>query len=522
MLSSSVQQAPKRRDRFFHNVLWAWFGVGINIFSGFLLAPYTLHKLGDEAFGIWTLILAFVEYMYLLDLGFRSATVKYTANYATTGEPDKVNETINTAMLYASVSSALTICATILLTTTITNFEHISPQYRHVFSFLLIVVGVAWALGTLFGLPGAALEGLQRFDITSRIWIITIAVRCLGIAAVLYLGHRLMAMGAVTFVSVCLGYALNVIYLYRVWPHFQWSPRLATYSMFRKMLGYGVHTVVATFGQQSLNQASPVLIAHFLPTAFSGYYQQALKLPLYVVDVVGRVGAISGSQAAEMMARNDIESIPRMGIYVNRYCFLLFTPVTISLIVYGRELMHIWLRNPEFVARSAPLLPILAIGITLASAAQFNSSSILFGLGRHQGYAKSLVAEALLQILGIYLALRWHYGILGVAWVTTSLMVVNRGLVTSWLLCRATHFNLVYYVRSIYLSPFLISIPVLLGALWSKSHWLPGTNPFQVVAGGAMIASLYYGLGYFFCLEPHHRDLPLLWIRKRLGRAPED
>jgi O-antigen/teichoic acid export membrane protein len=519
MSSSSVQQPAKRVHRFFHNVLWSWFGVGVSIFSGFLLAPYTLHKLGDEAFGIWTLILAFVEYMWLLDLGFRSATLKYTAHYATTGEPDKINETINTSMLYGSIASVITICAVFLFAGRVVEFEHISPQYHHVFNLLLVLVGVTWACGTVFNLPAAGLEGFQRFDLTSRIWIASIAVRSFGVAAVLYLGHRLLAMGVVLVLSVALTYALSLIALRSVFPVLRLSPRLASYSMFRKMLNYGIHTILANISQQCLNQSAPLLIAHFLPTAFTGYYQQALKLPLYAVDVVSKVGVVSGSQAAEMVARGDMDSISRMGIYVNRYCFLLFAPVTVALMVYGRELFHLWLKNPQFVAMSSPLLPVLAIGLTLALAAQYNSSSILYGLGKHHGYAKSLMVEAALCVPGIYLALRWNYGILGVAWVSATLMVLNRGLVTSWLLCRALHFSLVKYLRGIYLSPFLIAVPVLLGALWVKHHGLPGVNLVQVAAGGLMIAAVYYGLGWVFCLEPEHRNLPIVWIRARLGRA---
>jgi hypothetical protein len=58
---------------------------------------------------------------------------------------------------------------------------------------LLIIVGIGWASGAVFNLFSACLEGFQRFDLSSRIWIVQIAIRTLGIAAVLASGHGMFA-----------------------------------------------------------------------------------------------------------------------------------------------------------------------------------------------------------------------------------------------------------------------------------------------------------------------------------------
>ena len=89
------------------NVLWSWLGVATSIVTGFWLSPFIIRKLGDEAFGIWSLVFAFLEYYWLLDLGFRSATLKYAAHYRATGEDDKVNEVVNTGLAYSSAISAV-------------------------------------------------------------------------------------------------------------------------------------------------------------------------------------------------------------------------------------------------------------------------------------------------------------------------------------------------------------------------------------------------------------------------------
>ena len=514
---AAPQSRQKRSERFLGSVLWSWFGVAVSIFSGLLLSPYTIHKLGPEGYGVWTVIFAFVDYLWLLDLGFRSATLKYTAHYLALGQTDKIIEVLNTGVLYATAISAVTIVATVFLAGYVSRFENISPPYQRPFTILLIVVGIGWASGAVFNLFSASLEGFQRFDLTSRIWITSIAVRSFGIAAVLAAGHRLLAMGAVVLLSLALTYSLSYFSLRRIFPQFQFSPRKASFAMFRQMLAYGIHTFLAFISQQLLNQSPPILIAHFLPTAYAGYYGMAMRVPNYSVDLVNRVGLISGSHAAELAARNDLSAIARMGICTNRYCLTMFAPMAIAMVVYGRELFRVWI-SPEFAAISAPLLPVLAIGITLGVAAQFNSSSILYGLGKHPGYAKSLMVEAILCVAGVYLVLP-RYQILGAAYITAILMVINRGLFTAWLLSRAVKYSFPAYLWGIYGMPTLVAIPVLLGAQWMKLHWLQGNNWRQIIAGGTALTIAYYAAAYFLCLEKQHRHLPVRWIRTRLGIA---
>jgi hypothetical protein len=44
------------------NVTATWLGLLVHALVGFFLSPFILHRLGDQAFSLWVLILAFVEY----------------------------------------------------------------------------------------------------------------------------------------------------------------------------------------------------------------------------------------------------------------------------------------------------------------------------------------------------------------------------------------------------------------------------------------------------------------------------
>jgi len=383
----------------------------VSLLTGLWLSPFIIKKLGDEGYGVWALVFSFVEYYWLLDFGFRSATLKYSAHYRATGENDKVNEVINTGLAYSGAAASLLICATLVFAGRAQQFFQISGAYRPVFTTLVMMVGCAFALGTVFSLCSGVVEGYQRFDLTTRVWITTTTLRTLGLVAVMLMGFQLKAMAMVAIASLAAGYAYNYRNLRTGFPSLHLSFSGIKASMFRQMFRYGIHTSVATVSMLVLNQGTPLILAHFLPTAFVGYFLLPTRLLRYSVDMVCKVGYVTVSSAAEMAARREYDQVYRMGVYVNRYCYALFAPAALALCLYGTELLKVWV-NPEFAFHSGPVVAVTAVATTLGIAAQYNSSSILFGLGRHQVYAYSLLAEALLSSAAEWIVIP-RYGIVG-------------------------------------------------------------------------------------------------------------
>src|SRR2546423_9745635 len=89
------------------NVGSSWCALGVNILVGIFLSPYILHRLGDEAFGLWILIFSITGYYGLFDLGIRSSIIRYVAKYAATEEYDDLNRLVKTAMFTYSGIGAL-------------------------------------------------------------------------------------------------------------------------------------------------------------------------------------------------------------------------------------------------------------------------------------------------------------------------------------------------------------------------------------------------------------------------------
>ena len=505
--SVAPQASPSHGERFLRNVLWNWLGVITNLAVGILLSRYIIQKLGAERYGIWVLIFSILDYFWFFDLGLNTAVTNFCARYLARDEPEKINEVINTALFYFSIISLLIMAVTLGLSWRVDSFFEVAPAHRKEFATLVTMTGMSWALCVVLQMFVSALDGFQRFDMTSRVWVATLIVRSSCYALLLKFGFGLVEMGAVFVVCQVLGYIVNFQNFAKAFPELRFARRFVSFPVFKEIVKYGLHSFLANSSGLLLNQSGPVLIGHFLPSSFVGFYGLPARLLQYAVDAVSRIGIVTRSSAADLRARGRHEDVLQLGIYANRYSFTLFMPMALALVVYGREIIRLWVGS-EFATHSAPLIPIFLIANGFVLAGQYNSSAILFGISKHGGYARGLLVEGILNVIGLWIFIP-RYGILGAACVSAVLMLVVRGIYTPWLLCRSLNHSLLRYMASIYLRPALTAVPAVALAWLLKTRLIPGRTWLELFGACALVALFYAAMAFFTCFTPSHRVLLL-------------
>jgi O-antigen/teichoic acid export membrane protein len=506
-----------RGQRFVTNVLWNWTGTAASLFTGLILSPILIRKLGPDGYGVWALSFAMADYYWFFDFGFRSATVKYVAHYTATAEPEKVAEVIGTSLLYASLVGAAILAIVGTSAHLIVRFFQVAPAYQDAFARVIVMVAASWCLGLVLGLAGMSLEAVQRFDITNRVSVIATVSRAVAQAVLLYLGFGLIPLAAATVGGQVLGHVLNYVNFRSVFRGVPIGPARASRAMFRQLASFGIHSFLITISGLFQQQSAPVLIGHFMPASFAGFYSLPLRLIQYTAEFVGRIGIVTNSTAAELSAKKDLQGLSRLPIFTNRYCLVIFMPVAILFWAYGRQFFEFWV-GPQAAAYSAAVLPILLAGSLIAVVGQFSSSMLLMGMARHQRYAQGMTVEMLVGLVLLVFAIP-RYGIVGAAWVTAVLMVANRGVYLSYLVSRTIEMSLWKYWREVYAGPALSAIPALLLVFALRSTILPGHSLFQLALAGLTGAIATYAVAFFVCIEPNHKRLLRDALSKSLSRS---
>ena len=65
--------------RFALNVGMNWVATAVNMVVPFFLTPFVVRHLGTVQYGLWILAVSTVSYLALLDLGLRSAVIRFVS-----------------------------------------------------------------------------------------------------------------------------------------------------------------------------------------------------------------------------------------------------------------------------------------------------------------------------------------------------------------------------------------------------------------------------------------------------------
>jgi hypothetical protein len=128
---STPERSAAQGSRFLTNVLWNWLGVAVSLFTGFVLSPVVVRRLGAERYGICALVFSLLDYFWFFDFGINTAIVNFAARFQASGRKDKINELLNTALAFFSVVSvALAGLSWLASAHVATLFPGVSPQWR--------------------------------------------------------------------------------------------------------------------------------------------------------------------------------------------------------------------------------------------------------------------------------------------------------------------------------------------------------------------------------------------------------
>ena len=198
------------------NVGSSWFALGLNIVVGIFLSPYILHRLGDDAFGLWILIFSVTGYYGIFDLGIRSSIIRYVAKYAALEHRDQLNQLVNTAMLAYLGVGLLTMSITVVGSFYLTSIFRVPTAFLATARLLFLMVGTSVALSFPLGVFGGILEGLQRFYVLNFTNISSTVLRALLVVVALRRGHGLLAVAFITVLLPLIGALVNAAIILRI------------------------------------------------------------------------------------------------------------------------------------------------------------------------------------------------------------------------------------------------------------------------------------------------------------------
>jgi O-antigen/teichoic acid export membrane protein len=493
------------------NVGSSWFALGVNVLVGLFLSPYILHRLGDDAFGLWILIFSITGYYGLFDLGIRSSIVRYIARYLATDEHDELNRLVNTALFSYCGIGVVAMAITLVAAYYINSIFRIPPEFVVTARWLLLMAGISVSVGFPLGVFSGILEGLQRFYLLNFTALSSTLLRALLIVIALRHGGGLLSLTLITVIFPVVSGLVNSV---AVFHHLSLSLgfRYVSRSSLRKIASYSGTTFLIIVATRLRFKTDALVIGTFISAAAVTYFTIGSRLVDYASEVVGSLAQIFVPMSSQSQAKGDLDALRKIFVVGNRACSFIIFPITAILTILGKSVIEAWV-GPKYVATSYPVLLVLLYPTTLMLA-QSASGRTLWGMAKHRTWAWVVLAEGTSNLILSIILVR-PYGIMGDAIGTAIPLTCSMILFLPRHLCHLLGIKLTTYVYRAFVLPLVLCIPVVAVLLLMQRWYVPHRlGPLLVQL---LIASVVYGVGLAWAFCTHRA-----WDVGQLGGNKED
>lgn len=463
----------------FNVIGWFW-----PIVLNFATVPYFVQKMGDEAFGVFILILTVVGYLALLNLGLNTASTKFISEYLAKNDTLKLNQVIvSTLMFYTVVGSVGLLLMIIASPWITTNLLNVSPELTDAAITALQLGGIGFFINMVTGAFSAVPTALQRFEITNFMLITSTTLATASTFAALVFAGGLIEVVAYRVLVSVVSLIISVIIAKRLIPTLRFRVPFS-WAVLRQMITFGGFNMVTQITGLILFQTGRFVVGAYMGAASVTYYAVVADLVTRLHGFISSISLVIFPLASELSAKDEHTRLSAAYMQLVKYNTLIACFIYLAVIVFGNDVLVLWMGR-EFMQRSDNTLPILGIAFLVMS---FNviPYHVLNGIGKpalttiteFSGSIFNIVLWVLLiPILGIKGAAL--ASLIAMARVPLYVFLVNRRYIAV-----SNH----QMLQKAYLRPAVIVAAIVV--ILSVIH-LPGATVFELFLSLAIYSILF-------------------------------
>lgn len=389
------------------NTLWNLAGTAIPMVAGLALIPFTLGRLGSEAFGVLTLIWGLIGYFSVFDLGVGRALTVQLSQLAATGREAETGPTLRAGMLLTGAAGLLGVALIGLLATPLAHhWLKISPALQEDARQAFLVAAIGVLPTTLASGLRGALEGLDRFAASNLTRIVLGAwMFALPAWSVFYHGPELERIAQYLVLGRFLVVLAMVVQLRRS----LWASGLGFARRHVQALwNYGVWVTVTGIVGPLMVYGDRFFVSAAVGADQLPYYaipqDMLLRLLLIPMALTGallpRLAAMAPAQAAQAYR----QTYWRVGVVMMGIC--------LAAAVVAYPALSVWI-SVDFARSAMPVVLVLCVGVWVNALASV-PYTLLHAKGNPRLTALFHLAELLVYGLAVWL-LSAQFGLIGAA-----------------------------------------------------------------------------------------------------------
>ena len=476
--------------------------------------PLIVHHLGDRIYGFWSLVVTFVGYYGLMDLGVSSAVSQYLCIAVGRRDEEESHSVFNSAFAILCAIGALALVVTAILS--IVALKKLpNPVEAKEFSLAIVILGVNAAVGFPMSIFGAILDAEYRFVIPAVLYMAGVILRTVLIVWAVWSGAGLVGLSLATFVASIFVTTMQLLFVRSQFPWARLGTVLIEGSRLKQFFSYSIYSFIASVSDSLRFQLDPLIIASFIGVASVTHYRIASMMNSYYMNAVLAATGHFRQVLSRAHGAGDRQAVENTFFFATKVTIILSFLIASVLILFGRAFVLRWMGRRYLDAYVPMVILTFAVLLDLSQSA---SIALLYATFNHRFYTYLNAAEGVIN-LALSVILVRRYGIVGVALGTLLAALITRIIVQPWWTCRAVSISHGRYVRFATRVALQSLVLVLAGTL--ASSWLAKPTYLSLGISISLYSAMYVFGAWFMLFTPSEKTKLRIALAGRIGRSAQ-
>lgn len=412
--------------------LLSYVSIALNNVIGLLYVPFMLRMMGQNEYGLYSLVASVVAYLTVLDLGFANAIIRYTAKFRAENKIEEQYEMFGMffilycgiGLLAFLIGLGLYFNVDYLFNTTMSSEDLDKVRIM----MLLMVFNIAFTFP--MSIWGAIITAYEDFIFQKLVNIARIILNPVLMIVLLNMGYRAIAMVVVitlfNIATLCVNacYCRYKLHIKVRFVRFKWG-------FLREVSVYSFWIFLNAIMDRIYWSTGQFVLGIYSGTVAVAVYAVAIQLETIFMSFSTAISGLFLPKVTAMVARNNNEKeVSDLFIRTGRIQYFIMFFILIGFILFGKQFILLWAgRDYEqsyvislifFIPLTIPLIQNL--GVTILQARNqmkfrsllyvtiaFGSLAISIPLAKLYGGIGCAIGTALALILGQIITMNIYY-----------------------------------------------------------------------------------------------------------------
>lgn len=443
--------------------LLSYVSILLNNIIGLLYTPFMLRILGQNEYGLYSLVASVVAYLTILDFGFANAIVRYTAKFRTENNTKEQYEMFGMFFILYCVIGLFAFLIGLGLYFNVDVLFDATMSLEELQKIRIMMLLMVFNISFTFPMSiwGAIITAYENFVFQKLVNIVRIILNPIVMIILLYMGYKAVAMVVIitlfNIITLCINawYCRYILFIKIKFARFKWI-------FLKELIIYSFWIFLNSIMDRIYWSTGQFVLGVFSGATAVAIYAVAIQLEHIFMSFSTAISNVFLPKITIMVTKGyDREAISNLFIRTGRIQYVILCFILIGFILFGKQFIILWAGEAYreayiitlffFIPLTIPLIQNLGIAI-LQARNQLKFRSVLY------------VIIALLS-LGISIPLAKMYGGIGCAIGTSSALIVGQIVVMNIYYHKKIKIDIILFWKEI----LKMSItPALLG----MSAWL--------------------------------------------------